>query len=475
MRVAVLGWVALAAMLLTTRMAHREILWVEEAYPAAAAIQMSGGRTLYQDIQYDKPALSAAVYRLWGARTGWPLRSAGAIYVLLCSALAFLLAKRLWPPGGEEARMAALLTAFYLTFGIPSAVIALAPDLLAVAPVLAMAWALAAGRGKLAGAILGLTIAGINGKALVLTPVALWMGGPVNALTGMALGAAVALWPLGWLAGASVDQRLMWAQVWEWGSAYSRDTPVETPWREGLVRMAGWSGFHATALLAAGWYWRRDRTGRRAAAQLLGGWTALAVVIVCLGWRFAPRYYLALIGPLAVAGARGLALMPARARVAALALLVIPAARFGPRYFTLLAGDARPAGWSDIAMNRDSAAAAKLILGAAEPGDTIFVWGYRPDILAYTRLAAGTPFLDSQPLTGVLADRHLTQSAATFPHLAAENRRRLAQLAPTWVVDGLGPYNPALAVSAYADLGAWLTRYELKGETGGTRIYRLRR
>lgn len=482
MRSPFLAWLALAAVLLATRLAHREILWVEEAYPAAAAIQMAQARALYSDVLFDKPPLSAAVYRLWNGRPGWPLRVAGALYVLLCAALAFAAARRWWPQpaggaaGGTEAPAAALLVAFYLTFGIPASVMALAPDLLSVAPALALAWALAAGRSTLAGSILGFTIAGLNGKALVLVPLAFWFGGRsriASAALGLAGGAAIALGPLAWLSGVSLDPRLMWTQVWEWGSAYSRDTPVQAPLREALVRISAWCGFQATAVIAAGWFWSREPRTRP--ARFFALWTALALAMVCLGWRFAPRYHLTLIAPLALAAARGLALMPARARYAALALLLIPAARFGPRYASLLASDPMPASWPDIAMNRSSAAASQMILGAAQPGDTILVWGYRPDILVYTRLALGTPFLDSQPLTGVLADRHLTQSRATFPALASANRQRLAALSPTWVVDGLGPYNPALAITRYPDLTAWFARYQLHGETPGVRIYRLAR
>jgi hypothetical protein len=61
-------------------------------------------------------------------------------------------------------------------------------------------------------------------------------------------------------------------------------------------------------------------------------------------------------------------------------------------------------------MDRDSRAAAAAVLRLARPGDTLFIWGYRPEIYTYTRLPAATRYLDSQPLTGVPADRHLTQS-----------------------------------------------------------------
>ena len=101
------------------------------------------------------------------------------------------------------------------------------------------------------------------------------------------------------------------------------------------------------------------------------------------------------------------------------------------------------------------------------------VWGYRPDIFAYTHMRAGTRFLDSQPLTGVLADRHLTNSEVIAPELAARNRRELSKTAPTWIVDGLGPFNPALAISNYPDLRNWLARYREVGRTRGTIIYKL--
>ena len=75
------------------------------------------------------------------------------------------------------------------------------------------------------------------------------------------------------------------------------------------------------------------------------------------------------------------------------ALLLIPLVRFGPR-FGQGEGD-----WSDTAMFRDSREAAAILSARAKAGDTILVWGYRPDILAMSRLPLGTPWLDSQPPT----------------------------------------------------------------------------
>jgi hypothetical protein len=133
---------------------------------------------------------------------------------------------------------------------------------------------------------------------------------------------------------------------------------------------------------------------------------------------------------------------------------------------------ARDAGWRDTAMDRDSRAAAAVLHAAAKPGDTLFVWGYRPEIYVYSHLPAATRFLDSQPLTGVPADRHLTQST---PVETAESRARRAELAssrPTFVVDGLGEYNPRLALTGFGDLRPWLAGYREVGRTTGSVIYR---
>jgi hypothetical protein len=89
-------------------------------------------------------------------------------------------------------------------------------------------------------------------------------------------------------------------------------------------------------------------------------------------------------------------------------------------------------------------------------------------------LPPATRFLDSQPLTGVIADRHLSSSEATFPELAAKHRAILTWSQPTWIVDGLGPMNPRLAITAYPDLALWISNYERVAETKATVTYRLR-
>ena len=41
-----------------------------------------------------------------------------------------------------------------------------------------------------------------------------------------------------------------------------------------------------------------------------------------------------------------------------------------------------------------------------------------------------------------------------------------------WLVDGLGGYNPHLAVTAFADLREWMAHYREAGRSGASIVYR---
>ena len=438
----------LFAGLLAARLCHSGIVWVEEAYPSAAAIQMLFGKSLYRDIWFDKPPLSAAVYLLWGAHAGAPLRIAGAIFVFLCCLLIARFARELWT--GKEGLTAALLLGFFLTFGIPSAVMALAPDLLMILPHLAAVYLAWRKRPLLSGLMAGIALL-VNSKGVfVLAACLLWTGRSWPLLlAGVALPNVIAL---AWFG------RAYWDEVWKWGALYSGQAfALET----GFTRTLNWAGFHAAIVVAAAYALWRERNWRMLA------WLILSGVAVAAGWRFFPRYYFQLLPVLVILAARGYTLLGRRRAIVWL-LLVIPLVRFGPRYVTLALG--REANWSDIRMNQDSREAANRL---GHEG-TLLVWGYRPDVFVYTRLPAGTRFLDSQPLTGVLADRHLTSSEPVAPELAAENRRELVKTTPTWIVDGLGPLNPKLAITEYPDLHDWLSAYEVVSRTPYSIVYRRR-
>jgi hypothetical protein len=249
-----------------------------------------------------------------------------------------------------------------------------------------------------------------------------------------------------------------------WGRLYAGSTFVADPLRNGIVRTLDWLGFHA-ALAVAG----IALLARREVSLRWIGWIVISLAGVAAGLRFFPRYYFQLLPVLVLIAARGFTLLGRKRALAVALLLLVPLVRFGPSYFTALTG----AEWRDTAMDRDSRAAAALTRQLAKPGDTLFVWGYRPEIYVYTQLPAATMFLDSQPLTGVPADRHLTQSEPVETEAARARRFQLARSRPTFVVDGLSSYNPRLAIANYPELRPWFAQYREVARTRQTVIYRL--
>ncbi len=458
----------LFVILAVSRFCHLRILWTEEDLPLAAAVQMLHGKALYHDFWFDKPPLVAASCLLWGAHAGWPLRLAGTLFAFLACWLVYRFARDLWSE--REGMTAAALLGFFLICGIPAAVLPLAADLLMLVPHIAAVWLAWRGRPVWSGVAAGLAFL-CNAKALfVVAACLLWQfrAAPWFVL-GFAIPNAAAF---GWLA-ATGALRDAYEQVWWLGGIYARSTFVGNPLREGIGRTLNWIGFHAALVSGAAWFWTRrgESEGRRFAI-----WALLALASVAAGWRFFPRYYFALLPVMTLAAARGFVLLGRRRTVFALLLLLVPLVRFGPRY-AILARDlatGREHEWRDIAMDQDSRAAASKVLEQARLGDTLFVWGYRPDLFVYTRMSAATRFLESQPLSGVFADRHLFQSGSVAPEWAARHRAELVRTKPDFVVDGLAAFNPALGIDAYPDLRPWLANYVPASRTRSTVIYRLR-
>ncbi|MDR3701632.1 MAG: glycosyltransferase family 39 protein [Candidatus Sulfopaludibacter sp.] len=458
MRKTTLFFLVLLALLAGSRLCHVHILWEGDTYPLAAARQMQHGRMLYRDIWFDKPPLLPLFYLMWGAGAGWALRLADALYALLACWIAYGFARELWSE--QEGLWAAGLLAFFLTFDFPSAVIPVASDLLMVAPHLAAVWMAWKRKPFWAGVLAGVAF-WINPKGVFVAAAcvlwdpggALWMAagfGAVSALMVAALAGGGALGPY-------------WEEVWQWGRLYAGSTFVENPARNALLRTASWAGFHVAIVAAAGVFlWKHSQ-------WKWIGWLALSAIGVCAGLRFFPRYYFLLLPVVVLMAARGFGMMGRKREVVAL-LLLIPATRFGPTYLTAL----RDGAWRDTAIDRDSRKSAALLRPLEKPGDTLLVWGYRPELYVYTGLPAATCYLDSQPLTGVPADRHLTSSDAVETRDPGRRRRELVQSRPAFIVDGLGLYNPRLALTAYPELSAWLARYREIGRTGGTIIYALK-
>lgn len=428
------------------------MLWEGDVLPGASALQMMRGAVLYRDVWFDKPPLVPAVYLLWGAQIGAPLRIAGAIYAFLACLLCYVFAASAW--SRREGYWAAGLMGFFLTFDTHSGVLPLAADMLLLVPHLAAVllayrkqafWSgLAAGIGFL-----------FNAKAVFVLGVAALFAWP--AVLPLAAGFVIPnVVALGWLVatgslGPYIDQ------VWHWSSLYAASPVVADPVWNGVIRTANWLGFHAVLLIGAGVLWFKRPQWR------LVVWAVISYVGVTAGWRFFPRYFLLLLPPLVLAAARGLTMMRVRwIAIAAMLTMAVPLVRFGPRYFNV-------AGSSDLAMDRDSRESAKIAL--EQQGKTLFVWGYRPELYLYTKLRPAARWLDSQALTGVPADRHLTQSDVVVTAGTAEARAELVRSQPDIVIDGLSPFNPALSMDHYAELRPWIDGYRVVGHTRGTVIY----
>jgi hypothetical protein len=130
--------------------------------------------------------------------------------------------------------------------------------------------------------------------------------------------------------------------------------------------------------------------------------------------------------------------------------------------------------WSDVSMDTESRVAGAVVNRIARPGDTIFVWGYRPNVVAYTRLPIAGQMWESQPVTTVPADRHLKLFDPLDPAWAARNQAKLVSTRPTIIVDGLSAYNPRLDIHTITSLERWLKQYCKVGDAiRGITIYRL--
>ena len=430
------------------------MLWEGEVLPLAAALQLKRGAVLYRDVWFDKPPLVPVVYLLWGAATGPLLRVAGALYATSACWLAYAAAKARWSQ--REGIAAAALLAFFLIFDTHSAVLPMGADLLLLAPHLAAILLVWRGRPFWSGLAAGIGFL-FNAKAVFVLAACVLFAWP-SALPLLAGFAAPNVLALAWIT-ATGSLAPYIDQVWRWPAQYAASPVVADPVWNGMVRTANWSGFHAALVIGFVCFWRRERDWKFLA------WTALSSAGVVLGGRFFPRYYFLLLPVMCIAAAGGLRIGRSRWLVAiALLTLAVPLLRFGPRYASV-------ANSKDLAMDRESRAASKIALSFAHPGATLYVWGYRPEIFVYTGLKPATRYLDSQALTGVPADRHLTQSSVVLTAGTREARSELARSRPDILIDGLSLYNPMLSMEKYDELRPWLRNYQEVGRSGGTVVY----
>lgn len=439
------------------------MLWEGDDLPLASALQIAHGSLLYRDVWFDKPPLVPTIYLVWGARIGPVLRIAGAMYAMAACVIAWAFAAGVWTR--REGYWAAALLGFFLTFDTHSAVLPLAADLLLVVPHLAAVMFAIRKQAFWSGVAVGVGFL-FNTKALFVLAACAVFAWP-------AAGALLAgffipnLMAAAWFLGTGTLAEYI-DQVWRWPAAYAASPVVPDPIWNGFVRTFNWLGFHSILAVGIAVFWLR-RPGWRFLA-----WAAIAFAGVVVGWRFFPRYFFLLLPALTIGAARGLTFLRMRVAIPlALVALSVPLIRFGPRYL-MLANDlihGRPSAWTDLALDRDSREASRIATSRSKAGATLYVWGYRPEIYVYTRLRPATKFLDCQALTGVPADRHLTQSEPVITVGTHEAREELARSSPDVLIDGLSPFNPALSMSAYQELRPWLAQFEEIARTSGTVIY----
>lgn len=295
-------WASLTGLLLLSRLCHLNILWADEDYHLAAAIQILHGKMLYRDLWYDKPPLTAMVAVLFGGGWGWPLRIAGTVVATASCALVFRFASEIW--SRREGYWAAGLLAFSLIFYLPPATIPLEPDTLMILPHLAAVYLAWRQKPLAAGFVAGLAFAmNIKGAAVLL----------------VCLIFAPAAWPL-LVAGFVIPNVVLLAglvsqhafsayveSVWRWGLLYAGAPPGDSAVESALVRLRNWLGFHATLALAAGWYFVRAKDD--GARPRLLAWTLVSLAAAGIGWRFSPHYLNQLLPPLAIASARGICVL----------------------------------------------------------------------------------------------------------------------------------------------------------------------
>jgi 4-amino-4-deoxy-L-arabinose transferase-like glycosyltransferase len=465
--------VSLTGVLLLSRLCHVNILWADEDYHLAAAIQMLHGKMLYRDLWYDKPPLTALVAMLFGAWPGWPLRIVSSLFAAASCAVAFRFASDLW--GRREGYWAAGFLAFSLIFYLPAATIPLEPDTLMILPHLAALYLAWRQKPLAAGLAAGLAFAmNIKGLAVLAVCLIFAPAGWLLLLAGFLLPNALLL---GWL----VSQHAFPAYVeslWRWGLLYAGAPPGDFPIESAVIRLRNWLGFHAALGLAAAWYWIRSTNFR---LRMLA-WAIISLAAAGVGWRFSPHYLNQMLPPLVIAAARGVCLLTEESRttlrragaVAILAAALVAMIRFGPRYFQLAADDlaGRPHDWLDVVLDQESRQTAALVRTLVKDGDTIFIWGYRPNMVVYTRLPVASRMWESQPLTGVPADRHLRDFRSMNPDWARQNRAELIRSSPSIIVDGLSSYNPRLDIRNYDDLAGWFKNYCLVDRIALTSVYR---
>ena len=324
-RPVVLLWLAALTCLVRFPVLSSHPFNVDESYYAAGAVELLAGGTFYRDVVDHKAPgiyyLYALVYRAAGAY------NQTAVHVVLLAVAALtayflgLCAQEFF--GARAGRWAGPLYALASVIGPANDMQAANTELFMNLPVVAALWLCArmwtrSPPARLEAAAMGLLV----GLAIVVRPQAavalvpigftLWRrrAGGWTAAT-VVLAAALptfALLACLWRADALAELRASLA----YASYYTQCLPLEVKLANASLKTLLFVGINVglmvpvTMLLARGR--RQDPIWRQGVGWLLGGWLLASYAAVAAGGRFYPHYFIQALPPLAVMGARQLAI-----------------------------------------------------------------------------------------------------------------------------------------------------------------------
>jgi 4-amino-4-deoxy-L-arabinose transferase-like glycosyltransferase len=228
----------------------------------------------------------------------------------------------------------------------------------------------------------------------------------------------------------------------------------------------------------------RAQATRMPSVQWAGGrvivWLLVALAMMLMQLRGYDYHWLPSLPPLALLGALALErLLHRRAAVivAGLALLLIPAANTLPRTLPYIRGQEEEMVFyarfvaGEFAAD-ESLRAADLLRERVLPGDSLYIWGFRPEIYYLSRLQPATRFIFQFPLV-----------ADWYPAAwREENVETLWAALPPYVLVAQVDYMPwvtgsdddsATLLQSYADLNDWLIyNYERDIQIGNLFLWR---
>jgi hypothetical protein len=193
------------------------------------------------------------------------------------------------------------------------------------------------------------------------------------------------------------------------------------------ARQTGWFIFGSAALVVLlPFAWRERR------ADLdLWLWLASGVVAVALGLRFFPHYYLQLLPPLALLGARGLDVLSGSRRAGVL-IIVGLLALVSTTYFLVPAFTQRESRDTRIAL-----AVANYVEHHTGAGERVLVWGQAPEVYWASGRRPATRFATTGFLTGASGGRPPSRVGAQYavPGAADDFFADLRRTSPALIAD----------------------------------------